>query len=502
MGTHILWALIFGFLTGVFVRSFVALGTVDIFFPVIIGGIAFAFAYLDRSKRRALFLVAIACVSLTAGMFRMQSALAVGDAELTARVGSTVVLSGIVADDPDVREGSVRVTIDAKEIIYGTSTIPIAAGVLAIAPAHTDVAYGDHVRAEGKLILPEAFEAGMGRTFDYPLFLAKDGILYQLSFSHIEKDGGNDANFLKAGAIGFKHHFLDGLRAVLPEPEAGLAGGITVGDKRSIGKELSEDFRQASLVHIVVLSGYNITLILNAARAVLGTAARSVQFGVSGALIFFIILMTGGAASAVRAGAMAMIAVFARSSGRVFLAGRILAVVAAAMVAWNPWVLAFDPGFQLSVLATAGLIIFTPLFSARLTWLTERFGLREIVSSTLGTQITVLPLLLYQNGLLSLVALPSNILALVAVPYAMGLSIFAAAVGAVAGSYAVPLALPAYALLAYIIAVAQFFASLPFAAVSIPAFSAWWLAAAYALLIAGYISMKRKKAGATPAKSN
>jgi competence protein ComEC len=193
--------------------------------------------------------------------------------------------------------------------------------------------------------------------------------------------------------------------------------------------------------------------------------------------------MSGGAASAVRAGAMALIAVYARATSRVFLAMRILGVVALVMVLWDPFTLAFDPSFQLSVLATLGLIAFTPWFAARLTWITERFGLREIAASTLATQTAVLPLLLYQSGQLSLYSLPANLLALIAVSPAMFASFAAAFAGVFLGPIAPFVALPAYLLLGYVIKVAEFFASLPFAALTVPPFSAWWLVPVYVCLL-------------------
>src|SRR5690606_22248100 len=106
-------------------------------------------------------------------------------------------------------------------------------------------------------------------------------------------------------------------------------------------------------------------------------APRLLRFGVSGLVVAFFILMTGGAATAVRAGLMALLAVYARTSGRTFLALRALGFACLVMVLWNPYTLLFDPSFQLSALATAGLILFTPLFAAHLTWVSPKWGIRE-----------------------------------------------------------------------------------------------------------------------------
>ncbi len=495
MATRVLWAIIAGFLAGVFIRSFVTLGWASVGFVVLLGATIAVLSIFDRSKTHAFLVVAVALLACVVGIVRTESAALRGDPLFTEHLGSHVVLRGVVVSEPDVRETSIRIHIDAEELIVGSSTRSVHAGILVVVPAHTKVAYGDTVKAEGELGLPEPFDTTLGRQFNYPAYLAKDGIAYVLSSAHIESTGDNRGNILQAGAIWVKHEFLKGLRAALPEPEAGLAGGITVGDKRSIGKELADTFIAVSLIHVVVLSGYNITIVINAIRRMVYFLPRMFQYGAIAFSVLFIVLMTGGAPSATRAASMSLIAVFARASARTFIALRILGVVVLAMVAWNPLYLVYDPGFQLSVLATLGLILFIPPIAERIQWITEKFGLREIVAATLSTQLMVLPLLLYQNGLFSVVSLPANLLALIAVPYAMFAAIIAAIAGMIAGPFALVIALPALALLSYIIAVAKFFAALPFATLSIPAFSAWWMLAAYALILSLLWYMQKRRGG-------
>ncbi len=494
MSSKILWAIIGGFLVGVFARSFIPLGWASVGFVMLLGTTAAALSILDRPNIRAFLVISVALLACVVGIVRTEGGTLHGDPQLTARIDSHVALTGVVASEPDVRETSVRIYMHVQELVVGSSSIPVRAGMLVVAPAHTDVAYGDTVRAEGELGLPESFDTTLGRQFNYPMYLAKDGIVYVLSFAQIESTGENHGNIFQAAAIRVKHEFLKGLQAALPEPEAGLAGGITVGDKRSIGKELTSTFIAVSLVHIVVLSGYNITIVINAIRRMLQFLPRLFQYGGIAFSVLFIVLMTGGAPSATRAAAMSLIAVFARATARTFIALRILGVVVFAMVVWNPMYLVYDPGFQLSILATLGLILFTSPIAERTAWITEKFGLREIVASTLGTQLMVLPFLLYQNGLFSIVSLPANLFALIAVPYAMCFSIIAAIAGMVAGPVALAIALPALALLSYIIAVAKLFASLPFATLSIPAFSAWWMFVAYALIF-GLLWYMQKRSG-------
>lgn len=498
MRGYVFWAAVAGFLIGIFARSFFQINpALFLFIALLLGGAAFLF-YRGHPKIGT-FTFPVALLFFAFGILRMDAAAFEKDPVLDTYTGERITLEGIVFAEPDARQDSVRLSVRADSLIVGEEATAVHIGVLAKLPAHANVSYGDRVRVSGILKEPESFDTSFGRQFNYPSYLAAQGIEYQLSRASIEAVVMQTGNPLKAGAIWVKHTFERGLGGALPEPEAGFAGGITVGDKRSIGPELSSDFQRAGLIHMIVLSGYNITIVLDGAFWILKHTpiVREVRFaplGISGAIVLFFVLMTGGASSAVRAGLMALIAVYARFSRRTFLASRALGVAAVAIVAWNPYTLAFDPGFQLSALATAGLVVFTPLISSRLSFVTEKFALREIASSTIGTQIAVLPLLLYQNGQLPIYALPANLLTLLFVPYAMLFSLIAGVGGMFFGPLSTVLALPAYMLLSYIIHIAQFVAHLPYAGIAIPPFGALWLVLAYALLFeyAAYLHLKKK----------
>jgi competence protein ComEC len=480
MAARVFWAIVAGFLLGVFARSICAFGFSCALLCVLLAVVVLALGWIEQGKRMGAIVIATFFIAAALGIVRMNRAVLSGDPVLTAHLNKQITIEGMVMAEPDTRDNSVRVMIGANKLI-APSRASVHAGVLAVLPAHADVHYGEVVRAWGKLEAPAPFDTGSGRAFAYPQYLAAQGITYELALANAEQVQGSSfvGNPLQAAAIWTKETFEGGITATLPEPEAGLAAGITVGNKRSIGSDLSAVFQSVGLVHVVVLSGYNITVVLNAAAQLLTWAPRYVQFGSSTFIVALFILMAGGAGSATRAGIMALVAVAARATRRTFLASRALALAALLIVLWNPFELVFDPSFQLSALATLGLIVFTPVFNQYSTWIPEKFALREIVSSTIATQLAVLPLLLYQNGQLPIYTLPANLLALVAVPLAMLFACIAALFGIAFGSFAVPIAFPAYVLLGYIIAVARFFAALPYASVSIGAFSVGWMFVAY-----------------------
>lgn len=492
MAVRIFWTASIFFLLGVALRTMLPIGWVSMLFFAALAVVPFMYMLFTRSRERSLVLSLVALLTFAGGMMRMHVGIIEPEPLLDAYVGEKVVITGFVQDEPDVRENNVRIPL--RVLSVASTSVPSQVAVLVVAPLHTEVRYGDTISAEGKLEIPKAFETGAGRYFDYPGFLAKDRILYSISFARVESRGKNEGNRIKAWAIGAKQKYLEGLSNALSEPHAGLAGGITVGDKRGLGEELSETFRTVGLTHIVVLSGYNIMVVVEALMRALSHAPQALRLSIGVFVAFFFAAITGFASASSRAALMASIAIAGKASGRSYLASRALALVATGMVVWNPYILIFDPGFQLSIVATAGLIHFSPLFESRLTFLTSRFGLRDIAAATLGTQLAVLPLLLYQNGQLSLFALPANLLALVMIPSAMLLSALAAFFGLFTGVVAPLFGFPAYLLLSYVISVAEFFAWLPLSSLSVPAFGLWWLLCMYAVIgVIAYFLRTAKK---------
>lgn len=491
MRTKVFWVLALGFLAGVCLRSFVPLGISFVLFLSLCSLAGVLVGAMMRTSARGL-LIALALLASSAGVLRMDAAILQPDPAFTSALGKEVAFEGIVFNEPDVREASVRVPVRLES----------GAGVLVIVPSHTSVRYGDRVQAEGVLRLPESFETGEGRAFNYPAYLAKDRIYYELAFAHLESIGRGSANPVKSFAIEIKRLFLEGLGRALPEPEAGLAGGITAGDKRGLGSDLSNVFRAVGLTHIIVLSGYNIMIVVSGLGFLLQkmSAPRALKVALGILLAILFALITGLASASVRAAAMASIALIGQYSGRLYLASRALALVALAMVAWNPYILAFDPGFQLSVIATIGLIALTPQIASRLSSVTTKLNFREIFATTLAAQIAVLPLLIYQTGQFPLYTLPVNLAVLVAVPFAMLFSAIAALGGIIAGPIAPIISFPAYLLLSYILIVAEWASKIPFATVTIGTYGFWTLLLLYGALIFA-VSLWKNTALVEPSKT-
>lgn len=478
-GGQALWTVTLGILLGMLARAHIPMGvSILMWLATLAAACAVVSLLTPRMSRAPIILGLLLVASFILGSVRMESARLAGDPFLDAHIGESVLLAGTVVREPDKRERSVRITVHVDTA--ASTSAPIHATILATMPPFTQVAYGDEVTLRGVITIPEAFDTGDERAFDYPGYLATSRVGYIAERATLVAVRESEMWSLMKTILAIKRWYLDGIASALPEPHASLGAGITAGEKRGLGPAISEEFRIASLTHIIVLSGYNITIATALLAALMRHGGSGPRLALGASVALFFILLTGGAAASVRAGVMALIASAAQTSGRIYLASRALAAAIIGMALWNPLLVPFDPGFQLSILATAGLIWLSPIAAAYLSIITERFALREIVASTVGAQAAVLPLLLFQNGMLSLVALPANIAALVAVPGAMLATAGAGIVGALAPALAPLAGFPAFLILEYILDVAHVAAAAPLSHAAIPAFSPALLWVAYA----------------------
>jgi len=477
-------AIVAGFASGVFVRSLFFDSWWPVLFIVLLAALVGAFVFLK--PRRAYSLGAAFFLLVSFGMVRAELADTPLPEMFAQDVRQRVSYEGVIVADPDVRDANQRVQI---RVLSGENSTTM----LAVAPRYPTVAVGDKVFVSGTLAVPEPFDDDNGRIFRYDKYLERDGVRFILNFAYIRIESPAPWYSISATFARVKHAFINGIRAALPEPHASLAGGIVIGGKSGLGTELKENFIRSGLVHIIVLSGYNVMVVAEWIIAAFALTKLPRRWGaVAGALALLIFVgIAGATATSIRAAVMALIALYARATGRTYAAGRALLVVIFLMLLWNPLYLAFDPGFGLSVAATAGLIWLAPIIEMFLS-LKSAFW-KNAVATTLAAQIAVFPLLLYNTGNFSLVAIPANLFVTAFMPLAMGLSALAGFAGMLFSSFApllgIIIAFPAYLTNAYLIFIARESAALPFAAFTLPPFPFWLTLVAYAGLI--YFASKR-----------
>ncbi|HEY4503515.1 MAG TPA: ComEC/Rec2 family competence protein [Candidatus Paceibacterota bacterium] len=415
-------------------------------------------------------------------------------------VGTTVNFEGTIATKPEKRDFNQVFVFETGNNV----SMNILTGILirVVTDRYGEYDYGDKVRITGKLLYPRNFADDDGRSFDYINYLGKDDVYYEFKKAEVKVIEKTGMPFLSgiikiknlSGILfSLKERFLDNLDKVLGEPYSALAGGLLVGEKASLGKELLDDFRRVGLIHIVVLSGYNITIIAVSIRRFLSFLPRtaSIFLGVLGIILFGILV--GGGATVIRSCIMALIALFAEFLRKDYGVFRALIISALLMLAHNPMILFYDPSFQLSFLAVLGLVCLSSAIEKKLEFVTEKFGMRSIISSTLATQVFVSPLIIYMMGQISIIGILANILILPFIPLTM-LFVFFAGIFGFFSSYLFHFLSQlagwiSHILLSYELFIVKHFARLPFAYIEIPKFSIWIVVGCYVFYLALFLKL-------------
>lgn len=468
---RIITPFLIAFLVGVFIATTVF---ASLQFAYLLFLLGFVFFLISFSFRTPWYFISVGalCVALGLGIFRLMLwQNTPTDQLLQSHIDTIVRVHGTIADEPDIREHTTHLIVLLDSIEIDNATTSVLGTALLIAPTYPTHAYGENVFIDGKISLPETFASDDGRMFNYPEYLHAKGVRYQFFYPKIETQGAHGGNLLLGKLFSLKHSFIARIQSVLPEPESALAGGLLLGGKQSLGSEWIERFRDTGIVHIIVLSGYNMTIVAEWLAVIFLFLGFYPSIIVASVGIALFTLMTGAGATVVRAAIMALLVLLARLTGRTYDVSRALLFAGVIMVVIDPGILLYDPSFQLSFLAALGLLHVAPLVKPYV-WRLKRFPiLEEVVVSTIATQALVLPLLVYQTGMLSLVSLFANILVLPLIPFTMLFAFLGGLAGFVNNFVSFIVIFPAQVTLSWMFIVAKYGSMIPFSSVKLPPIS-------------------------------
>ncbi len=315
---------------------------------------------------------------------------------------------GMVNDYPDRRIDKTYYTLEAREVRIKDVPQAVHGQVLLNAALSPSWSYGDELEITCKLQAPKR---QADSNFYYDKYLAAKGIFSLCSFPKIKKIGESNKNFYKY-IFDLKDKVGSTINQLWNEPESSLMAGILYGARGGFDKDTTANFSRVGITHIIAVSGANVSIVVMALSGLLiliGFYRQRAFYGILGFLVLFVIF-TGASASVIRAAIMGSLVLIEKHIGRPGSGGRVLAVTAAVMVAFNPYVILFDAGFQLSFLATAGIMYIFPMLGG---WFEKRFGklknpiLDYLVNTFFETGSAILmtvPIILYQFGQFSVVA--------------------------------------------------------------------------------------------------
>jgi competence protein ComEC len=286
--------------------------------------------------------------------------------------------------------------------------------------------------------------------------------------------------------------FASATNDAIPEPERSLGLGFLLGQKNDLPEDLQNQIKLLGLSHIVVASGYNLTILVAFARKIFARISKYLSAITAGGMIAGFILITGFSPSMSRAGLVAGFSLLAWYYGRKIHPVVLLLVSAGITLMIKPSYIWGDLGWYLSFLAFIGVLVLAPLLHHFFWGVTKKPSwVRELLVVTFSAQLMTLPILLYSFGTFSLYSLVANALVLPAIPFAMAGVFVSGLAGLVVPAVAGILSIPAVWLLKYCTFVIDRVSAFP-GVLSELSINFWQLFFSYGVLLFLIIMLKLK----------
>jgi competence protein ComEC len=485
---------------GIFLGSTVSLPLLALF----LGLIPFVLIPFLPGNRKTLIVTGLCLLAILGGAIRYPSLFPPVDEHslYSYNDNETVEIQGMVAEEPDIRDRYCLLTFSASEIVVSGEEKEVSGTALVQVPRYPTYHYGDVLKITGELETPSQSE-----DFDYRTYLARQGIYSLIYYPKVEiLHRGQGVKPLQ-WIYSLRERLSTSLARALPEPQCSLAQAILLGLRGNIPDSLNEAFSRTGTAHLLAISGLHMSIIiamfLSLGILVFGRQ-RSIYIWLALALTWLYALLAGMHPPIIRATIMGSLFLMAEFLGRQRSAIIALAFAAAVMVGIQPHIL-WSVSFQLSFLAMAGLVLLFPYFQ---TWgrkgVARLFENREkivptasIVTDTfaasLAAVIAVWPLIAYNFGMVSLVALPATFFSLPALPFIIVTSALVAFTGLFALLASQILGWLAWLFLGYLTFVVQGFDALPHSSLEVATISAWHILGYYAILAGVIVSLNHRK---------
>lgn len=314
-------------------------------------------------------------------------------------------VSGIIQSRPALtRRGTMQLWLSAQQAAVEGSRQAVSGNVFVTLPrkAAKNLHPSQTVTITGSLYKPQKVTRPHG--FDFATYLAREGSFAGLKGSTVQIDREGST----WGGWAIRARIVRSLQNGTNERTGSLLGALVLGkDAADVPYDLKDAFIQSGLAHALAASGFQVSLILS---VVLGLGRSRLSLSGQVLLGFGALLLYGFLCGAEPSIVRALLMGFA-SLAALGLEGKVRAVpalllIAVLMLIFKPlWI--WDLGFQLSVLATLGLMVSATPISAALDWLPPT--LASLLAVPLAATLWTLPLQLYIFGVLPLYGLLANV---------------------------------------------------------------------------------------------
>ena len=308
-----------------------------------------------------------------------------------------VEISGVIRSDPVIRVGKIRGSIklpDQQSFLISVNQI------------------GDYrVRLPMRIQVPigENYLLGQKFTAEVKIIKSKERKVAALAVATSDLIITKEGNYL----ITLTNEIRESFRKLIPAGDAGsLIPGLILGDTSLQSAEFTNQMRRVGFSHLTAVSGANFALVAGFILWLMQFFLKKIhaRLWVTGIVLIFFILLVRPTPSVLRAAVMALVLLIAKYRGDRSLGLPALGAAIATLILLDPFQ-AIDPGFALSVLATAGILILSPklveLLSAKLRWRV----VAEAVAIPISATLFCTPVIVALSGQLSLITILANVLA-------------------------------------------------------------------------------------------
>lgn len=456
------------FAVGVLVGSLYVVSEPFVFIAAAVLASLFGLVY---STGRTGFLVAILFLFFVlAGLWRVQSSKQ--ENEFMSLFNSKQQFEARIVEDIDIRTDKQLLTV-----------VPIGSTqrILVTTSKYDTFFYGDRVLVQGKVSEPINFS-----DFDYKGYLEKNGIYALMAYPKVITLKSGEGNRYIIALLKIKYWCSANIAKTLHEPESSLLLGILIGARKTLPPAVVDDFSKTGTSHIIAISGYNISIIIALLAVLAKYFGRKISFWLSLGVIISFVVMAGSSASVLRAAVMGIMLLVSFNIGRLYAVTPAICLAALCMLIINPKILVADAGFQLSFLATIGIVRLVPLLDAMTESLPNPFELKTILLTTLSAIVATVPLVMFTFGTFSVVALLVNILVLPVVPLIMFVGS-----GAIVPVIGYGFGFVVHFLLRYMLVVIHFFAALSYSSLTVHMSKTMFVSSYIVIIIAYYFLQKR-----------
>ncbi len=465
------------FIFGIFLGSYFSI-PVWILFLKLGFFISLVFLLWKNKKARIILLLAI---FILLGFIRVESG-KLGEKkifEIESLNDQKLLLEGDISQMPEIKNGKQKIILkNLKNIKNGNN---INGKIIVYVEQYPEYNFKDKIKFESKINLPEDFDG-----FEYKNYLFSKGIYYIAYYPKIEiiKQNNTGINFQIAQ---FRIYANDIIKKIFSEPQAGIVSAMTLGIKSSISSEILESFNKTGTRHIIAISGLHMTIVsIVFMYLLLAVGLRrnyAFYFAILG--IAFFVVLVGYPSSAVRAAVMGGLILLAVKVGRLSNAGNAVIFAGVLMLLYDPNLLRYDTGFQLSFTAVLGIIYIFPRLNEFFKKYKDFLNIKTIFFITISAQIATLPIVINSFGNFSLLSIFANILILPLVPVVMLGGLLIMIIGSANLFIAQILSWPIWLILSYQIEIIKFFAGFDFGYFSFEKTGIWFVVIYYGALVLG-----------------